>query len=73
MELYVGMDVSLKETSICVVDGSGEIVSEGTVLSEPSAIGEFIKAKAPHANRIVSRPARPRPGFGTSCAPLACR
>ena len=35
MELYVGMDVSLKETSICVVDGSGEIVSEGTVISEP--------------------------------------
>ena len=24
MELYVGMDVSLKETSICVVDGDGE-------------------------------------------------
>ena len=33
MELYVGMDVSLKETSICVVDGKGEIVSEGTVLA----------------------------------------
>ncbi len=29
MELYIGMDVSLKETSICVVDGKGEIVSEG--------------------------------------------
>jgi len=29
MELYVGLDVSLKETSICVVDGTGEIVSEG--------------------------------------------
>ncbi len=28
MELYVGMDVSLKETSICVVDGKGKIVSE---------------------------------------------
>jgi hypothetical protein len=27
MELYVGLDVSLKETSICVVDGRGEIVS----------------------------------------------
>ncbi len=36
MEFYVGMDVSLKETSICVVDGSGEIVSEGTVISEPA-------------------------------------
>ena len=52
MELYVGMDVSLKETSICVVDGSGVIVSEGTVISEPEAIAELIRAKAPHAKRI---------------------
>ena len=52
MELYVGMDVSLKETLICVVDGSGEIVSEGTVISEPSAIAEFVKAKAAGAVRI---------------------
>ncbi len=52
MELYVGMDVSLKETSICVVDGSGGIVSEGTVISEPSAIVAFIKAKAGSAVRI---------------------
>jgi len=44
MELYAGLDVSLKETSICVVDGKGEIVSEGTVISEPAAIAEFIKA-----------------------------
>ena len=33
MELYVGMDVSLKETSICVVDGCGEVVCEGSVAS----------------------------------------
>ncbi len=46
------MDVSLKETSICVVDGSGKIVSEGTVISEPSAIAAFIKAKAGSAVRI---------------------
>ncbi len=52
MELYVGMDVSLKQTSICVVDGSGRIVSEGTVISEPAAIAEFIKAKAGKAKRI---------------------
>jgi transposase len=52
MELYVGMDVSLKETSICVVDGKGEIVSEGTVISEPAAIAAFIKAKAVSAQRI---------------------
>ncbi len=70
MELYVGMDVSLKETSICVVDGSGTIVSEGTVISEPSAIAEFIKTKAGNAKRIGLRR---QPGCGTSCAPLACR
>ncbi len=52
MEHYVGMDVSLKETSICVVDGKGEIVSEGTVISEPAAIAAFIKAKARNAVRI---------------------
>ena len=49
MELYVGMDVSLKETSICVVDGKGEIVSEGTVISEPSAIADFLRSNAPGA------------------------
>ena len=34
------MVVSLKETSICVVDGSGRVLCEGTVLSEPSAIAD---------------------------------
>ena len=52
MELYIGLDVSLKETSICVVDGDGTIVCEGTVISEPSAIAGFIKAKAGSAKRI---------------------
>ncbi len=57
MEHYVGMDVSLKETSICVVDGSGGIVSESTVISEPSAIAAFIKTNAVSA--IDSGFARP--------------
>jgi transposase len=52
MEVYVGLDVSLKETSVCVVDGSGKIVSEGTVPSAPLALAEFIKAKAGSAKRI---------------------
>ena len=52
MEQYVGMDVSLKETSICVADDNGEIMCEGTVISEPEAIAEFVKAKAVRAKRI---------------------
>ena len=52
MELYVGMDVSVKETSICVIDDDGEIRCEGTVISHPEAISAFIQTKAPQARRI---------------------
>ena len=31
MQYYVGLDVSLKQTSICVVDQSGSVVREGVV------------------------------------------
>ena len=31
MEYYVGLDVSLKQTSICVVDQAGMVVREGVV------------------------------------------
>ena len=34
MEYYVGLDVSLKQTSICVVDQSGSVVREGVVDSD---------------------------------------
>src|SRR6267143_320997 len=46
MESYVGLDVSLRRTSICVVDGTGKVLCEGTVNSTPEAIVEFIKSKA---------------------------
>ena len=36
MEYYVGLDVSLKQTSICVLDQSGSVVREG-VLNSPRA------------------------------------
>ncbi len=73
MELYVGLDVSLKETSICVVDGNGTIVSEGTVISEPSAIAAFIKRRQGTRSASASRPVRRRPGCGTSCGLWVCR
>src|SRR5512133_1633956 len=38
MEHYVGIDVSLESSSICVVDGSGRIVREAKVASEPEAL-----------------------------------
>jgi transposase len=38
MEHYAGLDVSIKETSVCVVDGAGKVVSEVKVATEPEAI-----------------------------------
>ena len=52
MEYYVGLDVSLKHTSICVVDRTGSVVREGVVDSDPVAISVYVKSKAPDALRI---------------------
>jgi len=38
MTFYVGLDVSLNETAICIVDATGKIVREGKAESEPDAI-----------------------------------
>ena len=37
MEHYVGLDVSLKLTAICIVDRTGKIEREGVVSSDPEA------------------------------------
>ena len=44
MKYYVGLDVSLEETSICVVDSDGVIVAERKVASEPREIAEALLA-----------------------------
>src|ERR1700730_16219304 len=38
MDYYAGIDVSLECSSVCVVDGSGKIVRETKVASEPEAL-----------------------------------
>jgi transposase len=38
MEHFAGLDVSVKETSVCIVDETGGIVREVKVLSEPDAL-----------------------------------
>ena len=52
MEYYVGLNVSLKQTSICVVDQSGTVVREGSSISDPEAISVYVRSKAPDAVRI---------------------
>src|SRR5437764_12389296 len=38
MDHFGGLDVSVKETSICIVDDTGRIVREAKVASEPEAL-----------------------------------
>jgi transposase len=52
MEHYVGLDVSLKLTAICIVDRTGRIVREGVVSSDPEAIADFVASHAPHVARV---------------------
>jgi transposase len=52
MEHYVGLDVSLKLTAICIVDRTGKIEREGVVASDPETIAAFIKSHAPHVARV---------------------
>lgn len=43
MQFFVGIDVSLENSSICVIDERGVVIKEGTAPSEPEAIGRFIR------------------------------
>src|SRR5260370_22121475 len=38
MAHFVGLDVSVKETSVCVVDDAGKVILEQKVPTEPDAI-----------------------------------
>jgi hypothetical protein len=38
MDHFAGLDVSVKDTSVCIVDGTGNIKREVKVASEPAAL-----------------------------------
>jgi len=52
MKQYVGLDVSQKETSVCVLNAAGLIVYEGKAKSDPGALTKLLRKCAPNAERI---------------------
>jgi len=52
MDHFAGLDVSVKQTSICIVDDTGRIVREVKVASEPEALLAVLKNPAYHFERI---------------------
>ena len=55
MDHFAGLDVSVKETSVCIVDDTGKIVREVKVASEP--------APPTTSSELDWKPGRCRNGF----------
>src|SRR5919202_6965854 len=52
MTHYAGLDVSLEETAVCIIDEAGGIVTEARVASEPAALVAFITGLGLAVERI---------------------
>src|SRR6187399_3390638 len=52
MDYFAGLDVSVKDTSVCIVDDTGKIVREVKVASEPEALLAVLENPAYHFKRI---------------------
>jgi transposase len=53
VEQYVGLDVSMEETSVCIIDKNGAVIFEGEVPSQPEAIAELLRQRAANAARVA--------------------
>ena len=58
MDHYVGLDVSVRETSVCVVDETGKLLKEAKVPTEPGSIASLL-AKGGYVCKRVGPEAGP--------------
>ena len=52
MKYYVGLDVSVKETAVCIVNTDGTIIAEKSVLSEPNALADYLAGQGMPLEKI---------------------
>jgi transposase len=60
MEYFAGLDISMEETHVCVLDREGALVHEEKTLTTPEAIARSL-AKAPACRRVVFETGRMAP------------
>ncbi|SNR87305.1 hypothetical protein SAMN06265370_14412 [Puniceibacterium sediminis] len=53
MKKSAGLDVSLKEVSICVVDEDGKVLARGVAPADPDGIAGWLKNMSIAPERIV--------------------
>jgi hypothetical protein len=73
MDHFAGLDVSVKETSVCIVDDTGRIVREVRVASEPEALLQVPGAPSTASSGSDWKPGRCRNGFSARLPKQACR
>jgi transposase len=75
MEYFAGLDVSMKETHVCVVDREGDVVLETMATTLPEAIAAAL-ARAPSCQRVVLETGRMAPtlyhGLAALDVPVIC-
>lgn len=52
MEYFAGLDVSIDETAICVVDDDGKVALETAVPTDPELIAEALQRYARRLRRV---------------------
>jgi transposase len=63
MTYYAGIDVSLEQSSVCVVDGEGRVVREAKVASELAALIGWFASSGLRSRGWGWMPGRCRSGF----------
>jgi transposase len=61
MDHFAGLDVSVKETSVCILDDAGRIVREVKVASEPQALLKVLGKPGRYRNGYSAL--SPKPGY----------
>jgi hypothetical protein len=73
MDHFAGLDVSVNETSVCVVDDTGRIVREAKVASEPEALLAALTNPGYHFKRIGLEAGHSRNGYSVHSRKRAYR
>ena len=73
MDYFAGLDVSVKDTSVCIVDDTGRIIREVKVLSEPDALLMVLKNPVYHFKRIGLEAGRCHNGCSAHWPKQTCR
>jgi transposase len=75
MDYFAGLDISMDETHVCVLDREGEVVRESKTVSTAQAIADEL-VKAPSCSRIVFETGRMAPilfhGLSQLGLPVIC-